>query len=42
MVTLIVKDNFNIFINEETGRWFCFDYALEDRVVKNEMSNMSN
>lgn len=34
MVTLIVKDNFNIFINEETGRWFCFDYALEDRVVK--------
>lgn len=35
MITLIIKDNLNIMINEETGRWFCFNSNLEDQVIKN-------
>lgn len=35
MITLLIKEKINIFINEETGRWFCFKYDLNNQVIRN-------
>lgn len=39
MITLIIKDKLNIFINEETGRWFCFKSNLKNQVIRNIKTN---
>ncbi len=35
MITLISKNNFNVLINEKTGKWFSFDYVTNNCVIKN-------
>ena len=39
VITLVVEKNFNLLINEKTGKWLCFKYPTVPQIIRNITEN---